>query len=126
MRVLLFLPLLILAACATPQEHCINDAAEPYRPALKEREDIAKALARGFVFQTEVRSRRVFTNCWIGDGRHIPCWKRETVPVTRRIPVDRAALRERDAQLARDLPSLQRAAERGAAACLKAFPEGAD
>lgn len=115
--------LLLLAACATPQERCINDAAAPYRAALKERADIAKSLARGFDIVTEYRTRRVFTRCKTKDGGWVPCWDRETSPVTRRVPVDPAELKARDAQLARDLPRLERAAERGTAACLQAFPE---
>jgi hypothetical protein len=114
---------LLLAACATPQERCINDAAGPYRAALKERAEIAKSLSRGFDYVTEYETRRVFTRCEVSDGEYVPCWDRETYPVTRSVPVDRAALQARDAQLARDLPDLERAADRGTAACLQAFPE---
>lgn len=114
--------LLVLAACATPQERCINDAAAPYRAALKERAEIAKSLSRGFDYVTEYETRRVFTQCKMPDGNWIPCWDRETVPVTRRVPVDRTALQTRDAQLARDLPGLERAAQSGAAACIEALP----
>ena len=114
---------LLLAACATPQERCINDAAAPYRAALKERAEIAKSLSRGFDYVTEYETRRVFTRCEVSDGKFVPCWDRETYPVTRRVPVDRAALQARDAQLARDLPGLDRAADRGTTACLQAFPE---
>lgn len=114
---------LLLAACATPQERCINDAAAPYRAALKERAEIAKTLSRGFDHVTEYETQRIFTRCKTADGGWVPCWDRETVPVTRRIPIDRAALQTRDAQLARDLPGLERAAERGAAACVEAFPD---
>ena len=114
--------LLVLAACATPQERCINDAAEPYRAALKERAEIAEALSRGFVYKTEFETRRVFTHCRVGQHRFVRCWDRKTVPVTKRIPIDRAELRKRDTQLAADLPGLERAANRGAKACLQAFP----
>nr|WP_283254924.1 excinuclease ABC subunit B [Marivita sp. GX14005] len=114
--------LALLAACATPQERCINDAAAPYRAALKERAEIAETLARGFDYVTEFRTRRVFTRCHRADGGFVPCWDRETYPVTRRVPIDRAVLTARDAQLARDLPALEKAAQRGADACLAAFP----
>jgi hypothetical protein len=114
---------LILAACATPQERCINDAAGPYQAALSERAKIATSLSRGFDYVTEYETRRVFTRCKTKDGGWVGCWDRETYPVTRRVPVDRASLQARDAQLARDLPQLERAAERGTQACLKAFPE---
>ena len=121
MRMIPFL--LLLAACATPQERCINDAAAPYRAALKERAAIAKSLSRGFDYVTEFETRRVFTHCKVGKDGWVPCWDRKTYPVTRRVPIDRDSLTKRDAQLARDLPSLERAAERGAAACIAALPE---
>jgi hypothetical protein len=114
--------LLLLAACATPQERCINDAAAPYRAALKERAEIAKTLSRGFDYVTEYETERVFTQCRTEDGTLYPCWDRETRPVTRRVPIDRTTLEARDAQLARDLPGLERSAERGAAACIEALP----
>ena len=123
MRVLFGMMVLLLAGCETPQERCINDAAAPYRAALKEREDISEALARGFAYETEFVRRRVFTNCWYGYGRVLPCWRTYTVPVTRRVPIDPTALRHRDRQLARDLPGLERAAERGAKACAEVFTE---
>lgn len=115
--------LLLLAACATPQERCINNAAAPYRESLRERAEIARTLSRGFDYVTEFRTRRVFTRCRVKDGHYVPCWDRETYPVSRRVPIDRAALQARDAQLARDLPGLERAANRGAAACIEALPE---
>lgn len=115
--------LLLLAACATPQERCINDAAAPYRAALKERAEIATTLSRGFDWVTEYQTRRVFTRCKTHDGGWVPCWDRQTYPVTRRVPIDRTALQTRDAQLARDLPGFERTAERGAAACIAALPQ---
>lgn len=122
MKHLALVPLLALAACATPQERCISDAAAPYRAALKERAEIAETLARGFVYETEFETRRVFTRCELNDGATVPCWDTETVPVTRRVTIDRDALRQRDAQLARDLPGLERAAERGARICRETVP----
>lgn len=114
--------LLLLAACATPQERCINTAAAPYRAALKERAEIAQTLARGFDTVTAFETRRVFTRCRTKTGGWVSCWDHTHVPVTRRVPIDRTALKARDAQLARDLPGLERAANRGAAACVAALP----
>jgi len=118
--------LLALAACATPQERCINDAAAPYRAALKERAEIYQGLAKGFVYKTEYERRRIFTRCRVGKHRYVSCYDWETVPVTRRVPVDRDALKERDAQLAQDLPGLERAANRGTQACVDAFANEAE
>ncbi|WP_417719332.1 excinuclease ABC subunit B [Salipiger sp.] len=124
MRRFVFLSLLLLAACGTPVERCLSGAAAPYRDALKERERIARDLSRGFVFQTKFEQVTRFTGC--RQSRHdksaFPCWRTDMQPVTRRIPVDRDALRQRDAQLARDLPALRRAASEDQQQCRAAFP----
>ncbi|MGR3375578.1 excinuclease ABC subunit B [Salipiger abyssi] len=126
MRSILAIPLtalLLLAACATPQERCLRDAAGPWRAALKERERIAEDLARGFTYETKFEERTRFRWCAGGTGQLYPCWESDAQPVTRRIPVDAEALRARDAELARALPELRRAAEADMERCRVAFPE---
>ncbi|WP_245818945.1 excinuclease ABC subunit B [Marivita hallyeonensis] len=95
----------------------MSDATAPYRAALKERATISETLARGYAYKTEFVTRRVFTRCYHGRDTYIPCWKNETIPITRRVSIDRAALTAREAELARRLPSLARAAERGTQTC---------
>ncbi|MCR8546374.1 excinuclease ABC subunit B [Salipiger sp. P9] len=126
MRPLFAIPLLglmLLAACATPQDRCLRDAAAPWRAALQERERIAKDLARGFTYETRFVRVTRFRWCSDGQGRMYPCWDDDMQPETRRIPVDAAALRARDAELARALPGLRRAAEADMAQCRLTYPE---
>lgn len=123
MRASLLLLLLVLTACGTPQERCVRDAAAPYRVALKERQRIAQDLSRGFTYETEFERVERFTWCRGPKGSAYPCWETDMEPVTRRVPVDRAVLRARDADLARSLPTLRSDAQQGTAECRIAFPE---
>lgn len=126
MRPIIAIPLaglLLLSACATPLERCLTDAAGPWRSALNERERIAKDLARGFTYETEFEKVTRFRWCGDKSGRRFPCWETDTQPVTKRVPVDEAALRARDAELARALPGLRRAAETDMAQCRATYPD---
>ncbi|GGG73052.1 hypothetical protein GCM10011415_21590 [Salipiger pallidus] len=115
--------LLALAACATPREACLSDAAGPWRSALKERERIAADLARGYTFETEFERTTRMRMCGTSAGGLIPCWETDTQPRTRKVPVDTAALRARDAQLALSLPGLRRTAEADVAQCHATYPK---
>ncbi|NIY97936.1 excinuclease ABC subunit B [Salipiger sp. HF18] len=120
------LGLLVLAACGTPQERCISDASGPWRSAVQERERIAKDLARGYTYKTEFETRSRYVPCRTRGGFMSYCWDNDTQPVTRRVPVDKAALQARDAELARDIPSLRTNAQRDVAQCRALYPEEAE
>ncbi|EIE52885.1 excinuclease ABC subunit B [Salipiger aestuarii] len=117
------LALLMLAACATPREACLTDAAAPWRSAMRESERIAKDLARGYTFETKFERRRVYGTCRTSEGHRYSCWDTQTEPVTRRVPVDRAALTTRLAELQQALPALRAAANTDAAQCRATYPE---
>lgn len=118
--------LALLAACATPREACLNDAAGPWRSAIRERDRIGRDLARGYTFETRFERRRVRRLCHAPNGGHFPCWDMETQPVTRREPVDRVALIARSAALERALPTLRRDAARDQAQCRAIYPPDSD
>ena len=115
--------LLLLAACATPREACLNDAAAPWRSAMRERERIAADLARGYTFETDFERRRVYATCRTSKGHPYGCWDTITEPVTRRVPVDRPALTARLDELTRALPALRAEAQTDAAQCRASYPE---
>lgn len=123
-RILLPAFLLILAACATPVERCVNQAEKPYRQALAEDRELAETLARGY----EIRSVRVpfqkFTRCENSKGTVYPCWRTYYRWVDRRVRVDLDEVRARKAEIAARLPSLQAAASAGSAQCRAAYPDG--
>lgn len=114
--------LALLAACTTPREACLDAATGPWRSAMKERERIAADLARGYTFETRYERRRVLATCRGPAGGRYTCWDTLTEPVTRREPVDRAALLARDAELQRVLPALRSEASRDTAQCRATYP----
>ncbi|MDO6588193.1 excinuclease ABC subunit B [Salipiger sp. 1_MG-2023] len=112
----------LLSACATPREACLNAAAGPWRSAMKERQRIAADLARGYTFETRYERHRVLATCRGPGGARYACWDSRTEPVTRREPVDRAALLARDRELQRALPVLRSEAARDSAQCRATYP----
>ncbi len=123
MRNLILIPLLLLAACATPREQCESDAATPYRAALQERARIAKDLAKGYTFETKFEERRRFGWCGLPHGGFYGCWDSDAQPVTRRVPVDRAKIEARLAELDATLPELRQMAGTDTLQCRRLYPE---
>ncbi|MCA0993949.1 excinuclease ABC subunit B [Alloyangia pacifica] len=126
MRMWFLIPLVALAACGTPYERCNRDAAEPYRDALDERARIAKDLARGFTYSTDWETRMRWDVCGSYNGRLHYCWRRDTEPVTRRVPINAEALRTRDAEIEQQLPQLRHEAAQAQAICRQRYPVEAE
>ncbi|WP_353475392.1 excinuclease ABC subunit B [Salipiger sp. H15] len=122
MRRLLLISLLGLAACGTPYERCNRDAANLYSKAMQERTEIAKDLARGFTYSTDWETRMRWDVCGSHHGYLHYCWRRDTEPVTRRVPVNPEELHRRDAELEAQLPQLRRDAAAGQAECRRRYP----
>ncbi|WP_226626984.1 excinuclease ABC subunit B [Alloyangia pacifica] len=126
MRRFLLLSLLGLAACGTPYERCTRDAARFYADALEEQSRIARDLARGYTYVTEWETRRRWQLCGAyGEHPHY-CWRTDTEPVTRRVPVNAFELRRRATEIEAALPQLRRDAAAGQAECRQRFPEEVD
>ena len=126
MRLILSLTALIaLTACATPRAQCEADAAAPYRAALREQARNATDLGRGFTFETKFERVRRRTTCRIAGGGFYPCYETDLQPVTRRVPIDTAALQQRQSELARAIPILRKTAGTDTAQCRALYPEEA-
>ena len=122
MRIIALVPVLLLAACATPRERCEADAAAPYRAALNERAQIARDIARGYVFQTRFEQRTRFGWCGLPGAGLTQCWDTDTQPVTRRVPINEQVLRARLAKLDAALPDLRNAASLDTGQCRALYP----
>ncbi|MDU8911795.1 excinuclease ABC subunit B [Aestuariicoccus sp. MJ-SS9] len=123
LRIALSAVCLLLAACATPRQQCENDATAPYRAALAEQARNADDLARGYTYETNYEHVTRFVTCRSRDGTFYPCWTSGTIPVTRKVPIDRAALEARQAEVARRLPKLRLTAQLERAQCRALFPD---
>lgn len=98
---------LILAACATPQEACINRATREVRTLDRLIDDLRATLARGYALVERTEWRNEWQVCEPGTPATdttpaVPpqwCWQREPVTVVDRVPIDPAAERRKLAGL---------------------------
>lgn len=130
-RLACLLPLLLLAACATPRETCISDATQDLRVVDRLIARDRATLDRGYELRREVWVSPSLRLCsGIGDyyGRvgfgTTTCIGNE--PRTRVVPVavDLAAVRTRLAGLEDKRTELERRARADIAACRAVYPPG--
>ncbi|WP_288949483.1 hypothetical protein [uncultured Paracoccus sp.] len=128
---LALMPVLMVAACGTPQEQCISRNTREYRTVSNLLTEVEGNLARGYAWQERTVTRTEWDECrhvWIDkDGNrrlgYRPCL-RDVVDTERyRVPIDPASeTRKRDNLLQRKqalMPSARAAVE----ACKAAYPE---
>lgn len=89
MKKVLILPLLLLAACASPRDTCMRDAVKDLRIVQALIADTQATIDRGYAIQTETRTV-IYTNFCVGtgignDGRFSFC--NYPQPVTTKKPV---------------------------------------
>lgn len=123
MRLAFLFPLLLLAACATPVERCVNQASATYRAAFAELQQAEATLARGYALRRVQVSVPYFGRCRDSDGELYPCFRERYQTVTRRENVDLEQVRRRAQDLRNQLPGLQRSADAGATQCRAVYAE---
>lgn len=128
---LLLLPLIVLAACGTPQERCIRQATVELRRVNALVAEVQGNLARGYAWEeyetTSVRWEVCGYDTIEKDGKQItrPRMCLEDYPVTHRrpAPIDPAAEERKLDGLLKRQAELTRAAQAQIAACKAAYPE---
>ncbi|WP_305802565.1 hypothetical protein [Paracoccus sp. MA] len=128
---LALMPVLVVAACGTPQEQCISRNTREYRTVSNLLAEVEANLARGYAWEERTVTRTEWDDCrhvWIDrDGNrrlgYRPCL-RDVVDTERyRVPIDPAAeTRKRDNLQARK-QALMPAARAAVDACKTAYPE---
>lgn len=124
-------PLLILVACATPRESCINEANRDLRQVNALIIETQGNLARGFGLETrqDTRVRRGrCTGQGVGpDGEpfsfRYDCDRTEVVDTQVPITIDRVAEQRKLTQLIAQQRQLERQAQAQVQACIAAYPE---
>ncbi|MEJ6477192.1 MAG: hypothetical protein QNL92_00770 [Octadecabacter sp.] len=124
---LLLLPLLALAACATPREQCVGQATRELRVINSLITETQGNLSRGYalVEQQDVRVLRTMCQGTNEDGStfRFPCEETETftrnVPVAIDLNVEQAKLRSLQERQAQE----QRRAQTATQQCIAIHPE---
>jgi hypothetical protein len=118
---------LLLAACSTPRERCIDGATERYRTVASLISELRQTIARGYALHRERVPYTRFDICFwsdphTGHARPYSCphtaWRTVTTPVAVDIAQERAKLAEYE----RLLPELRAEAAAGVAQCETVFP----
>lgn len=127
MRAALFIVPLLLTACATPREACLDEVNREVRVLDKLIEQTQGNLSRGFAVEErqELRTRRTFCTGKNEDGSTFRFRCEETDTVTRTIPVaiDLNAERAKLASLEQRQRQNISNAEAGIAQCIARYPE---
>jgi len=118
---------LLLAACSTPRERCIDAATERYRVTADLVSELRQTIERGYALHSQRVPYTVYDTCYRThpkSGRIVPfscpytAWRTETTPVAVDIAQERAKL----AGYEQRLPGLREEAARGVGACRARFP----
>lgn len=124
---LALLPLIVLAACASPRDSCINDATRDLRRVNAFITEAQENIARGYAFETrqEVRVRPDICEGVTEDGVTFTyeCERTAVVDVPFAVPIDIAAERAKLESLLEQQALLERQAEARIEACIAAYPE---
>ncbi|WP_343080861.1 hypothetical protein [Ostreiculturibacter nitratireducens] len=122
--------LLLVAACATPQERCIQTATRELRTVNELIAEIEGNLARGYAYQTYEITRPVWAICdWLPPakegGRPRPhyCLEDETETIRRRVAIVPDLERRKLVALREKQAELTRIAAAEIAACKAKYPE---
>jgi len=108
---------IVLAACSSHAERCVDRATLAYRNALAEQREIEASIARGYSIDVERVPYQVIDVCYTPGIGNYPCTDTRYRSVERRVPVDTASLRRRSAEISRQLPALRQSADRATAQC---------
>lgn len=124
---LVTLPLLALAACATPREACISQGTRDLRSLDRQIEAADLALSRGYVIETRERFGWVEETCRgtdeSGERYTYECREPGWVETEVRVPINRPAEEARRNVLQSQRDALLRQAQPVIAACTAAHPE---
>lgn len=123
MRLVAILLFLIVAACGTPQQRCINQSTNELRTVNNLITETEVNIARGYTYVTEARPVRVgFSYCT--RGSHIGfCGSNYNDVVRRPVAIDLAAEERKLQDLKSRRASLTSAAAQTIEACQARYPQ---
>lgn len=125
------LPVLVLAACGTPQEQCISRNTSEYRTVSRLLAEVESNLARGYAWEEREYMRTEWDSCPVvvtdRKGRRSIGYRscaRNVMDTERyRVPIDPASETRKRDNLAARKAELARPAAAAVDACKAAYPE---
>ena len=118
----LALPVL-LAACATPQQRCINTASNTVRTLRADIKTAQGNVERGYAVHTSRESYQVMDVCYNSDGKPYPCLETRYRTVETPVAIDVEAERRKLAEYERRLPAAGRQMNAEISSCRLRFPD---
>ena len=124
---LIILPFVVLAACATPREQCIDDVTRDTRILNSLIDETRGNIARGYALEERQEVRTFRTSC-VGrddDGNEFTfgCDKTDTFTSTTPVAIDLNAERAKLASLEERFAQTQAASNQAVAQCIAVHPE---
>jgi hypothetical protein len=129
MKPLILIPLVLLAACGTPQEQCINTNTRDLQVVDRLIRDTEGNLARGYGYATVTEYEARWVDCTPRPTAAVPkpttqrCFDRVPVSVRKPVALDLNAEAAKLQSLKTKRASLAKSAESVIAQCKAKFPE---
>ncbi|WP_017998033.1 hypothetical protein [Paracoccus sp. N5] len=128
---LALMPVLVVAACGTPQEQCISRNTREYRTVSNLLAEVEANLARGYAWEERTVTRTEWDDCPYvirdkdGHARIVnrSCMREVADTERYRVPIDPAAEERKRANLAARKQALTPNAAAAVKACKAAYPE---
>lgn len=117
--------MVLLAACSTPQEKCINRVSKEMHTIDKLRQETAANISRGYAIDVSYVPYTTYGTCYYGNGRRYSCPQTYTRTVTKPRTIDVAQERSNLKELEQKLATLQEQSAPYIAQCKRQYPEDA-
>lgn len=115
--------LALLAACATPQEQCINTASNEVKTIRSGISATQGNISRGYAIHRHTETYQVAETCFDGNKKPYRCFETEYRTVETPVSVNVSEERRKLAALQKRLPAAMRQMKAGVANCRVQYPE---
>lgn len=113
----------LIAACATPQEQCVNTASNEVRSMKRLMSVTHGNIMRGYAIHRSTESYQVPDVCYNKDKKPYRCFDIEYRTIETPVSIDVGEERRKLAELKKRLPAAGRKMNAGVASCRVQFPE---
>ncbi|QDY68640.1 hypothetical protein [Qingshengfaniella alkalisoli] len=122
-RIICAISLLVLGACATPQDRCLRQGTYDLRTVNRLIQETERDLARGYTYETELNPVSIGVGYCTGYSGTIRfCGDTGTDTIRRAVPIDAEQKQRELAELKRKQAELQNAAAPRIASCQARYP----